>query len=132
MALHAARRIALQKVFAQMLQGGDCDSLLEGTKDFTEIGEDQAFIDQALQGVFKKESTYSQLLQTLSPERSVDRIPTLIRSILYLAFFELSQPNALPAVIINEAVELAKRYGEENDSKFVNGVLGQVIRQDLL
>lgn len=132
MALHAARRIALQQIFARLLRGGDCDSVLEGTQDQAEIGDDQAFVDQAVAGTLENETKFSDLLASLSPQRSLERIPTLDRSILYLAFYELSQPDALPAVIVNEAVELAKRYGEDSDSRFINGVLGKVVRQKLL
>ncbi|MGI6726224.1 MAG: transcription antitermination factor NusB [Christensenellales bacterium] len=50
------------------------------------------------------------------------------RAILRLSLHELSQNQAPSGVIINEAVELAKRYGDESDSRFVNGVLASYIK----
>lgn len=132
MALHAARRIALQEIFALLFHGGDCQSVLQDTQDFKEIGKDQWFVDRAIKGVSEKQTDYALLLSSLSPERELDRVPVLNRAILYLAFHELSQPGAIHAVIVNEAVELAKRFGEESDGRFVNGVLARVIDRELL
>ncbi|NLX83557.1 MAG: transcription antitermination factor NusB [Clostridiales bacterium] len=130
MALHAARRVALQMVFANLFQSDGCESVLEGQEDLLNLGEDQVFIDEALQGTLKNQAKYNQIIQSLSPDRSLDRIPALNKAILYLSLHELSQPNSLPKVIINEAVELAKRFGDEGDSRFINGVLGSYLRMN--
>lgn len=130
MALHAARRVALQMVFANLFHADDCASVLEDQEDVANIGEDQRFIDDALEGTQKNQDAYNQVIQALSPERSLERIPALNKAILYLSFHELSQPDALPKVIINEAVELAKRFGDESDSRFINGVLGNYLRMN--
>ena len=132
MARHAARRIALQMVFADILGGGDCASVLENQQDMNNISEDQDFVNQSLQSVRENKADYDRIIQSLSPERTLQRIPALDRAILYLAFHELSQSDAQVSVIINEAVELAKRYGEESDSKFVNGVLGNAVREKMI
>ncbi len=128
MSIHAARRIALQKIFASQFRGDETESVLEGLEDLDNLEEDSAFIEKALLGVKENEQVYSGIIQSLSPARSIERIPVLDRAILLLALHELSLENALPKVIINEAVELAKRYGDEADSKFVNGVLGSFVR----
>ena len=54
----------------------------------------------------------------------------LVRAILRLALFEMDYLKDTPSsVVINEAVELAKRYGEEGDSRFINGLLGSYLRE---
>ena len=131
MALHAARRVALQMIFARMFSTGDCSSVLEDQQDMVGIQEDQGFIDGALQGVSEHEEEFQQIIQSLSPQRALERIPVLARAILYLSLYELSLPDAMPKVIINEAVELAKRFGDETDSKFINGVLGNFVRNQI-
>ena len=131
MSIHAARRIALQKIFARMFHDGDNASVLEEMDDMDNLEEDGAFIDLALQGTLDNERAYSAIIQSLSPSRALERIPNLDKAILYLALHELDQKDALPKVIINEAVELAKRYGDESDSKFINGVLGSYVRNQL-
>ena len=131
MSIHAARRIALQKIFARMFHDGDNASVLEEMDDMDNLEEDGAFIDLALQGTLDNERAYSAIIQSLSPSRALERIPNLDKAILYLALHELDQKDALPKVIINESVELAKRYGDESDSKFINGVLGSYVRNQL-
>jgi len=67
----------------------------------------------------------------LAPARPVARIDRVDRAILRLALAELSlegDDNAPPAVIANEAVEIAKLYGSETSPRFINGVLGTVLR----
>lgn len=131
MALHAARRVALQMIFAGMFSTDDCSSVLEDQQDMQGIQEDQGFIDGALLGVREREEEFQQIIQSLSPQRALGRIPILARAILYLSLYELSLPDAMPKVIINEAVELAKRFGDETDSKFINGVLGNFVRNQI-
>lgn len=128
MAMHAARRVALQQIYCQLLGGEDCASILKDQEDSMAVGEDQPFIDQALLAVEANKEHYGQLVQSYSKDRALDRIPLLDRSILFLALYELSLPDNLPSVIVNEAVELAKRFGEEADRRFVNGVLGNYLR----
>lgn len=132
MSRHAARRVALQMIYARLLGGEDCHSVLEGGEDTLNVGEDESFIHAALDAVLRRRTEYDQIIQTLSPGRALERIPLLNRSILYLAMHELSREEDSPSVVINEAVELAKRYGEDSDGRFVNGVLGNVTRRKLL
>lgn len=111
MARHAARRVALQMIFARMLGGEDCESVLEEQPDILQVLDDQAFIDEALTDIQTRIEEFDSLIQTLSPERALDRIPKLDRAILYLALHELSQKDDSESIVINEAVELAKRFG---------------------
>lgn len=129
MALHAARRVALQMIFARMFRTDDVDSVLEDQQDLANIEDDQGFIDSALASTLENEAEYNSIIQELSPKRALERIPALDRAILQLSLYELSLPEALPKVIINEAVELAKRFGDDTDGKFINGVLGSYVRR---
>lgn len=128
MARHAARRVALQMVYASLLGGGDCESVLEKEPDFQNVLEDQPFVDQALQGIIDRRKEYDEVITKLSPKRALERIPALDRAILYLALHELEVKDDPESVIINEAVELAKRFGEDADGRFINGVLAAVVR----
>lgn len=131
MALHAARRIALQKIYARMFNENDCASVLEGQDDLAAALEDESFVVNALEGTRLREEEDRELIQSLSPQRAFERIPALDRAILSLALYELSLPGARPGVVINEAVELAKRFGDEADSKFINGLLGNFVRNHM-
>lgn len=68
-------------------------------------------------------------IQTAAPEWPIEKISKIDLSILRLATYELviSQKEP-PKVVIDEAIELAKEFGNENSSKFVNGVLGTILK----
>lgn len=128
MAMHAARRVALQMIFARMFQPEGCESVLADLEDSLNIGEDQGFVEDALAGTQAHLKEFNQVIAELSPDRVLERIPALNKAILYLSLHELSKEDALPKVVVNEAVELAKRFGDESDSRFINGVLGNYLR----
>jgi len=60
----------------------------------------------------------------------VEQIPIVDRNILRMALYELENENTPVKVVINEAVEVAKTYGGDNSPRFVNGVLGSVVRNE--
>jgi len=134
---HLGRIIALQTLYEQDFRrsAGDkhvsLDAILarniaryEGTVD------DQDFIDRLVRGVDARAAELDVLLQPIAPEWPIDQIARMDRVILRMGLYELlHEPDVPPKVVINEAVELAKAFGSENSSKFVNGVLGTALRQ---
>ena len=80
------------------------------------------------EGTWGERARIDVLLAGLTPEWSVDRLASTDRAILRMAIYELQHLGTPPRVVVNEAVELAKAYGTEASSKFVNGVLGAVLR----
>lgn len=76
-------------------------------------------------GDFKK---IDQIIIQAAPAFPVNKIAKIDSSILRLAIFEIRQKTAPPKVIVNEAVELAKEFGGEKSSSFINGVLGTVLK----
>ena len=70
------------------------------------------------------------ILQPIAPEWPIDQIARMDRVVLHIGLYELqNEADVPPKVVINEAVELAKAFGGENSSKFINGVLGTFYRQ---
>lgn len=129
MARHAARRIAMQMIYARLLGGADCQSVLAEEPDYQNIGEDADYVSLALDGVGLHQQDYDSTIARLSPKRALERIPLVDRAILLLAMHEMDSAQAADEVIVNEAVEMAKRFGDEADSRFINGVLGSLIRE---
>lgn len=84
-----------------------------------------------VKGVEEHQAEIDEQLQNVSENWSVDRMPIMDRTILRLALFEILYVEDVPtSVSINEAVELAKIFGGEDESpRFVNGMLGQIARQ---
>jgi len=83
---------------------------------------------RAVSGQFEE---LDEILQPMAPEWPLETIAAIDRNILRMGLYELrnSAEAVPPKVAINEAVELAKAFGAENSSKFVNGVLGTAYRQ---
>ena len=77
-------------------------------------------------------STYDQkvddMIQKAAPEWPIDKIAKIDLAILRLAVRELTSGKEPPKVIIDEAVEIAKEYGNEHSSKFINGALGTILK----
>lgn len=127
----AARRAAMQMIYEQMLGGEGGQETLLGLIAFdSDEAADDTYIKTLLDGMRERGEDIDREIASRSTTRELARIPVLVRSILRLAIYELAYlKDSPPEVIINEAVELAKRYGEDSDSKFVNGVLGSYVRE---
>lgn len=134
---HLGRIIALQTLYEQDFrrEAGDGDFVLDevlarNIARYSEMVDDKAFIEELVKGVVKHEKALDEQLQPIAPEWPIDQIARMDRVILHIGLYELQfEKGVPPKVVINEAVELAKAFGGENSSKFVNGVLGTVMRQ---
>ena len=81
-------------------------------------------------GTESKRQETDELISEFSHTWTIQRIPAVDRNILRLAIYELLERHDVPvAVVINEAVELAKRFSTEESSKYVNGVLSAIAKQ---
>ena len=89
-------------------------------------------MEKLLDGVMAKQPELDLVIEKAAPEWPIDRISPVDRNILRLGLYELlfADRKEVPAkVAINEAIELAKQFGGENSSRFVNGVLGAVYKE---
>jgi N utilization substance protein B len=92
--------------------------------------EDTEFIEKLVAGVTKHSAQLDVKLQPVAPEWPIEQIARMDRLVLRIGLYELeNEADVPPKVVINEAVELAKAFGGDNSSKFVNGVLGTLLRQ---
>ena len=92
--------------------------------------DDKKFVDELVKGVIKTEKELDDKLQPIAPGWPIDQIARIDRNILRMGLYELlyRSDSVPPKVAINEAVELAKAFGSDNSSKFINGVLGTAFR----
>lgn len=124
---HKGRRHALQMLYQREVTGESISRILSQGSYSTEDGEpDQYGRDLAL-ATEARIPEIDALLSSTSEHWAVSRMPLVDRNILRIATYELLHSEDVPpSVAINEAVELAKVYGGEDSSKFVNGVLGRI------
>jgi N utilization substance protein B len=94
--------------------------------------DDTDFIVKLVKGVDEKAPELDARLQPIAPEWPIDQISRMDRIILRMGLYELTFYKDTPTkVVINEAVELAKAFGGDNSSKFINGVLGTIYKNSL-
>jgi len=125
---HKARIIALQVLYEFDSVGHDAETALARLLADAGLSEDNAaFARDLVSGVLQNKEQIDQHIKKFAPAWPLEQIPIVDRNILRLAIFEILLDNNVPVkVAINEAVELAKMFGSDNSSKFVNGVLGSV------
>lgn len=108
------------------------EALDRNMEEFAPHKSDAPFMTKLLDGVLQKQPELDMVIEKAAPEWPIDRIAPVDRNILRLGLYELlfSDRKEVPAkVAINEAIELAKQFGGENSSRFVNGVLGAVYKE---
>jgi N utilization substance protein B len=122
-----ARDLALQILFQCDVGRVPVDEALAAGRS-RESGADWEFIDAVCRGAVAQQHELDALIVPLLQGWSLDRLASVDRAILRMALFELQNMDTPPAAVIDEAVELAKRYGTEDSGRFVNGVLGASVR----
>jgi N utilization substance protein B len=121
----ASRRSAVFLLYQHEVTGIPIEELVENARR-EGTGPDQFALD-LVRGVSADRPAIDAEIAAAAKGWTLDRIAPLERSILRVATFEIrSSPDVAPAVAINEAVELAKRYCQADAGAFVNGVLGAV------
>lgn len=134
---HLGRIVALQTLYEYefRVQAGDSqvsiDEILgRNLARYESAIEDTDFVKSLVEGVVERQADLDGKLQPIAPEWPLEQIARVDRSTLRLGLYELLYrgEEVPPKVAINEAVELAKAFGSDNSSKFVNGVLGTAFR----
>jgi N utilization substance protein B len=123
-----ARTIALQALYEVDSVGRQAEPVVERLLEEAELSEENnAFVHELVIGVVQNKAEIDRSIRRFAPAWPVEQIAVIDRNILRLAIFEILFDNRVPVkVAISEAVELAKSFGSENSSRFVNGVLGSV------
>ncbi len=133
---HLGRIVALQTLYEADFRASCKDTSLDikevlnrNIERYSETIEDKNFILKLVDGVSSLQSDLDKQLQPLAPDWPIEKIARIDRIILRMGLYELKhEKDVPPKVVINEAVELAKAFGGENSSKFINGVLGTSFR----
>jgi N utilization substance protein B len=133
---HLSRSIVLQSLFEWDLNALEKKAVHEvlgrNVNEFAPNKTDLPFMEKLLDGVMAKRPELDLIIEKAAPEWPIDRISPVDRNILRLGLYELlfADRSEVPAkVAINEAIELAKHFGGDNSSRFVNGVLGAVYKE---
>lgn len=125
---HHLRSLIIQTLFAWEFRGGEAQELLTyNLANSSHKTKDSLFASQHLDGILKNRDAILEQITQYAPEWPLDKIAPIDRVILELGIYELTLASDIPEkVAINEAIELAKEFGTESSSKFVNGVLSSI------
>ncbi len=123
-----ARVVALQALYEIDLTRHDAEAVLDGLLSWQELSEAKGrFARDLVCGVTQHREEIDDYIRSFATSWPLQQIAVIDRNILRLAIFEILFNNEVSVKIaINEAVELAKKFGSDNSPKFVNGVLGSV------
>ena len=123
-----AREIALQALYEVDVAGHEPERVTTHLLEEGKLSEENAtFVLELVKGVIANKEKIDRHIKDFAPAWPIEQIPAVDRNILRLAIFEILLDNRVPVrVAINEAVELAKAFGSDSSSKFVNGVLGSI------
>ncbi len=126
-----ARSVALQTLFEADAVRHDANTVLDRhIKDGTLAEEAANFAKQLVRGVVTNLEKLDKIISTNAPSWPMEQMAKIDKNILRLAIFEILFNNDVPVkAAINEAIELAKSFGSESSSRFINGVLGTIVSQ---
>lgn len=134
---HLGRVISLQTLYEFTFRkdcndkSADLEEVLKRNIDrYKSELDDKSFVKDLVLGVVKDSEKLDEVLQPIASDWPLDQISKVDLCVLRMGAYELiHNPDVPPKVAINEAVELAKSFGGDNSSKFINGVLGTLIKQ---
>jgi N utilization substance protein B len=134
---HLGRIVALQSLYEYEFRTQSEDAtatideiLSRNLQRYETAIDDKTFVSDLVKGVIAEQDDLDEKIQPIAPDWPIAQIARIDRAILRIGLYELLHLASVvpPKVVINEAVELAKAFGSDNSSKFVNGVLGTAYR----
>ncbi len=130
---HRARIVAMQVLYELDVTNHDFEAVLERRLEDEALPHDATeFTRRLVQGSWERRNYLDEVIAQAAPNWPLHQMPAIEKAILRIALWELLLNQSEPApskAVINEAVELAKHFGSDNSGRFVNGVLGTVVKQ---
>ncbi len=133
---HLARSVALQSLYEWDFHQGKSGSPKEvcdrNVSDNGKLEKEKQFITGIAEGVVRYQKEIDDIITAAAPEWPLEKITIIDRNVLRIGLYELiygDREQVPPKVAINEAIELAKKFGGSSSGKFVNGILGTVYKE---
>lgn len=125
------RREAREKAVQTLFQLDNMDMTVDEAISFIIDGKVDPFYEQLVRGTVTNFEMIDRTLSEHLENWSLDRLPKIERTVLRLAIYELEYNDDVPdKVILNEAIELCKTFGDDKSGRFVNGVLSKLHRDN--
>ena len=121
---------AISTSFKASLKRSPEDILADILKEFAPKLSEKEFAHQTLAGVLDNKKKIVKIIEKFAPEWPIAKIARVDRAILEIGVYEIVFAKDIPPIVaINEAVEIAKHFGDNNGQKFINGVLSSVMKK---
>ncbi len=126
-----ARELVLKVLFQVDVGKLPADEALElSFEQVRPAEEDREYVDQTVRGVLASVEELDGIIGELAEGWRIDRLARVDKNVLRTALYELlHRPEVAPNVVINDAVEIAKKYSTDDSGRFVNGILGSFLRR---
>lgn len=129
------RELAFCYIYSQEIQKQNSKSQVKLFLDSTEVedGKAREYVKEIAKGIKENDKEITKIIsENLKAGWTIDRISTVDLSLLKLAIYEIKYIKTPYKIIINEVVNMAKKYGEETAGSFINGVLAKVVEKDAI
>lgn len=123
-----ARELALQALFGVEIGHRTPEEMVSETSGSVD-SKQRRFVDDLVVGTLEHAAESDAVIAPLLEGWTIDRLPTIDRILLRMSVFELTHRDTPAPVVLNEAVELAKKFSTDDSPRFVNGVLGTVAKR---
>lgn len=125
-----ARETALQTLYNLDITGGRIEDAIRARVEDAKDASDPGYGADLVKGVAGNMAAIDGLIERSSDNWTIERMPVVDRNILRIAVFEICFSGDVPyKAVIDEAIELAKRYGSEESAPFINGILDKVRKE---
>ena len=129
------RELAFCYIYSQEIQGDNSKAQVKLFLDSTEVenGRSREYVKIVASGIKENDSEISEMIsKNLKTGWTINRISKIDLALLKLAIYEMNYMGTPYKIIINEAVNMAKKYGKDNSPSFVNGVLAKIVAENKL
>ena len=128
------RELAFKLIYSLEIQkANELEEQIDLFLECNELEDEQAkeYIKDVVNGINKNEDEINELIEkNLKADWKLDRLSKIDLSILKLAIYEIKYKNIPYKVAINEALEIAKKYGETSSKIFINGILASIVKEE--
>ena len=129
---HKGRKLAIQALYQTISRSADINTFIDLFIDENEADiETKKWAKELALNAFEKQTESDELIKQYAINWDIKRISIIDLSILRLAFFELTNNQTPAKVIANEAIELAKEFSTDESPKFINGIIGKYIKENV-
>ena len=127
---HTGRKLAMQLLYQAESQ--NIEDITDIINDYLVMGnyqeETKSWAQTLARGVWKSKKENDSIIKQYLKGWDINRINRIDLSLLRLAFFEMIELKTPQTIVINESLELAKKYSTDDSSKFINGILGTYVK----